>query len=127
MLLSSLGSQLGVQSDYFFSNPVYLSNDIKEIIVFFSPKDKDVTNLKLFNVQGNDIGLSKEDCERNSEVLLRFLQYVREDDQMLVALFKQVDSDVQRNREIISRILYRRNSKDVDKFFDDYKTLFGGK
>ena len=50
MLLSSLGSQLGVQSDYFFSNPVYLSNDIKEIIVFFSPKDKDVTNLKLFNV-----------------------------------------------------------------------------
>ena len=60
-------------------------------------------------------------------MLLRFLQYVREDDQMLVALFKQVDSDVQRNREIISRILYRRNSKDVDKFFDDYKTLFGGK
>lgn len=58
---------------------------------------------------------------------MRFLQYVREDDQMLVALFKQVDSDVQRNREIISRILYRRNSKDVDKFFDDYKTLFGGK
>ena len=77
--------------------------------------------------QGNDIGLSQNDCERNSEVLLRFLQYMREDDQMLIALFKSVDVDVQRNREIISRILYRRTSSPVDKFFEDYKTLFGDK
>ena len=60
-------------------------------------------------------------------MLLRFLQYMREEDQMLVALFKSIDSDVQRNREIISRIVFRRISKDVDKFFDDYKNLFGGK
>ena len=60
-------------------------------------------------------------------MLVRFLQYMREDDHMLIALFKSVDSDVQRNREIISRILYRRTTKDVDKFFEDYKTLFGGK
>jgi hypothetical protein len=52
---------------------------------------------------------------------------MREEDQMLIALFKSVDSDVQRNREMISRILYRRTAKDVDKFFEDYKTLFGGK
>ena len=39
MLLSSLGSQVGVNSDTFFSNPILLSNDIREIIVFFSPKD----------------------------------------------------------------------------------------
>jgi hypothetical protein len=44
---------------------------------------------------------------------------------MLIALFKSIDTDVQRNKEIISRILYRRNTKDVDKFFEDYKTLFG--
>jgi hypothetical protein len=50
---------------------------------------------------------------------------MREDDQILIGLFKSVDSDVQRNREIISRILFRRTTKDVEKFFDDYKTLFG--
>jgi hypothetical protein len=50
---------------------------------------------------------------------------MREDDQMLIGLFKSVDTDVQRNKEMISRVLYRRQTKDVDKFFDDYKTLFG--
>ncbi len=50
---------------------------------------------------------------------------MREDDQMLIALFKSIDQDVTRNKEMISRILYRRQTKDVDKFFEDYKTLFG--
>ncbi len=44
---------------------------------------------------------------------------------ILIALFKSVDADVQRNKEMISRVLYRRQSKEVDKFFEDYKTLFG--
>jgi hypothetical protein len=105
-----------VPSDYFFSNPIILANDIREIIAFFSPKDRD----------GNDIGLTQGECERNSEVLVRFLGYMREDDQMLIALFKSIDTDIQRNREIISRLLYRKSGKDVDKFFEDYKTLFGG-
>lgn len=78
--------------------------------MFFSPKD---------------VGLNRVDCEKNSEVLMRFLQYMREDDLMLIAMFKSIDTDIQRNREMIARILYRRQSKDVDKFFDDYKTLFG--
>lgn len=52
---------------------------------------------------------------------------MKEEDSILVALFKSADRDVQRSREMISRILYRRTSKDVDKFFEDYKTLFGGK
>ena len=47
MVLSSLGPQLGVCCDYFFQNPQLLMFDIKEIIVFFSPKDRD----------GNFIGL----------------------------------------------------------------------
>jgi len=42
MLLSSLGSQLGVPCEIFFASPTYLANDIREIIVFFSTKDKDV-------------------------------------------------------------------------------------
>jgi hypothetical protein len=42
MLLSSLGSQLGVQSDDFFKNPIILQQDIREIINFFCPKDKEV-------------------------------------------------------------------------------------
>lgn len=46
---------------------------------------------------------------------------------MLIAYFKTVDTDTTRNKEMISRILYRRTSKDVDKFFEDYKTLFSGK
>ncbi len=48
-----------------------------------------------------------------------------EDDLMLIGKFKSVDSDIQRNRELIARILFRRRSKDVEKFFEDYKTLFG--
>lgn len=72
MLLSSLGHQLGVQCEHFFGNPVLLANDIREIIVFFSPKDKDVRILSLL-VKGKEIGLSKAECEENSEVLLRFL------------------------------------------------------
>ena len=43
MLLSSLGAQLTVPCDFFFQNPVLLANDIREIIAFFSPKDKDVS------------------------------------------------------------------------------------
>ena len=43
MVLSSLGAQLGVPCDYFFANPVILANDIKETIVFFAPKDRDVS------------------------------------------------------------------------------------
>ena len=70
--------------------------------------------------------MSKEEAEANCEVIVRFLKYMREDDSKLVGLFKSIDSDVQRNREIISRILYRRSSTHVDKFFEDYKTLFGG-
>ena len=58
-------------------------------------------------------------------MLSRFLQYMREDDLILIALFKSVDTDVQRTKEMISRVLYRRQTKEVDKFFDDYKTLFG--
>lgn len=71
------------------------------------------------------MGLNRVECEKNSEVLLRFLQYIREDDLMLIAMFKSIDTDIQRNREMIARILFRRRSKDVDKFFEDYKTLFG--
>eukprot|EP00347_Sterkiella_histriomuscorum_P023264 403335317 len=115
MLLSSLGAQLGVQSDDFFKNPIILQQDIREIINFFCPKDKD----------GREVGLSKLVCEQQSEAIFRFLQYMREDDQMLIGLFKSIDTDVQRNKEMISRILYRRQTKDIDKFFEDYKTLFG--
>ena len=42
MVLSSVGPQLGVACDYFFQNPVILANDIKETIIFFAPKDRDV-------------------------------------------------------------------------------------
>ena len=71
------------------------------------------------------MGLSKVECQENCESLVYFLHFMREDDQMLISLFKT--SDVQKKREIISRILYRRQSSHVDKFFEDYKTLFGGK
>jgi hypothetical protein len=83
--------------------------------MFFSPTDRD----------GNELGLSKEECQANCESLISFLQYMREDDQVLIGLFKS--SEVQKSREMISRILYRRTSNHVDKFFDDYKTLFGSK
>ena len=76
-------------------------------------------------MQGKEVGMSKQVCEQQSEVVFRFLQYMREDDQMLIGMFKSIDSDVQRNKEMISRVLYRRQTKDVDKFFEDYKTLFG--
>ena len=42
MLLSSLGALLGVNSDDFFKNPIILLTDVKELINFFCPKDKDV-------------------------------------------------------------------------------------
>jgi hypothetical protein len=115
MVLSSLGPQLGVCCDYFFQNPQLLMFDIKEIIAFFSPKDRD----------GNYIGLSEEDCQENCEVLVQFWQFLREEDQVLIGQFKS--SDVQRTREVLARILYRRTSSHADKFFEDYKTLFGGK
>ena len=114
MLLSSLGALLGVDCEDFFRNPALLAADVREVVGFFSPKDK----------EGKDVGLARQDCEQNSEPVLRFLQYMKEEDQALIALFKSVDTPV-RSREMISRILYRRASKDVDKFFDDYKTLFG--
>ena len=69
-MLSSLGFQLGVNCDDFFKNPQILLADIRELLVFFSPKDRD----------GNDIGLSKQECEQNSEVVYRFLEYIRQDD-----------------------------------------------
>jgi uncharacterized protein YaaN involved in tellurite resistance len=52
---------------------------------------------------------------------------MKEEDQVIIVLYKTIDLDVQRNKEMLSRILYRRISKEVDKFFEDYKTLFGGK
>jgi hypothetical protein len=115
MVLSSLGPQLSVCCDHFFQNPATLQCDILELIAFFSPEDRD----------GNELGLSKEECQENCEVLIQFWQFLREDDQVLIGLFKS--SDVQRTREMISRILYRRTSSHIDKFFEDYKTLFGGK
>ena len=63
---------------------------------------------------------------RNSELISQFCYYMKEDDQMLIGLFKTVDTDIQRNREMISRILFRSTSKEAEKFFEDYKTLFGG-
>jgi hypothetical protein len=96
MLLSSVGHQLGVQSDYFFANPILLAHDIQDLILFFSPIDRD----------GREMGLSKAECQENCESLVYFLHFMREDDQMLISLFKT--SDVQKKREIISRILYRR-------------------
>lgn len=114
MLLSSLGALLGVNCDDFFKNALLLGADIRELVNFFCPRDKD----------GNDVGLNRQECERESEPVFRFLQYMKEDDQVLIGLFKSVETNV-RSREMISRILYRRNSKEVDKFFDDYKTLFG--
>jgi hypothetical protein len=42
-------------------------------------------------------------------------------------MYKTVDADIARNKEMISRILYRRMTKEVDKFFDDYKNVFTGK
>ena len=81
MVLSSLGPQLGVCCDYFFQNPNILQNDIKEIIAFFSPKDRD----------GNYIGLTEEDCQDNCEVLVQFWQFLREDDQVLIGQFKSSD------------------------------------
>ncbi|CDW85886.1 UNKNOWN [Stylonychia lemnae] len=89
------------------------------------------TSKKLSNVStqlqliGREVGLNRLECEQACEVVYRFLQYMREDDQMMIGLFKSIDTDVQRNKEMISRVLYRRQTKDVDKFFDDYKTLFG--
>lgn len=47
MLLSSLGALLGVNSDDFFKNPIILLTDVKELINFFCPKDKDVRYLIL--------------------------------------------------------------------------------
>lgn len=70
MVLSSLGAQLNVPCDFFFSNPILLAHDIQDIIVFFSPTDRD----------GNELGLSKEECQQNCEALISFLQYMREDD-----------------------------------------------
>ena len=114
MLLSSVGHQVGVKADYFFANPLILTHDIHEIIEFFSPTDAD----------SNEIGLSKGQCQENSEYLLMFLQKMREGDVSLVRKFKFSQSQME--REIISRILYRRTTSDVDYFFDIYKTQFGG-
>ena len=63
MLLTSLGAQLGVQSDDFFKNPVILQTDIREIISFFCPRD----------ANDQEVGLSKVECEEASEVMSRFL------------------------------------------------------
>ena len=115
MMLSSIGYQLGVQADYFFENPVLLAHDIQDLILFFCPIDRD----------GNELGLSRQECQENCESLVNFLHFMREDDQMLISFFKTCE--VQHNREIISRILYRRQSSHVDKFFETYKSLFGGK
>lgn len=73
------------------------------------------------------MGLTLEEARRDSELIIRFCYYMKEDDQMLIGMFKTIDTDIQRNREMISRILYRRQSKDAEKFFEDYRTLFGGK
>lgn len=51
---------------------------------------------------------------------------MKEEDAVLIVLFKTCDVDKARNKEMITRILYRRSSKEVDKFFDDYKTILGG-
>ena len=42
MLLSSLGALLGVNCDDFFKNPIILQTDIREVINFFCPKDREV-------------------------------------------------------------------------------------
>jgi hypothetical protein len=85
------------------------------------------SSINLTIVKGKEVGMTRKECEQNSEVIIRFLKYMKEDDSMLIGIFKSVDTDIPRNKEMISRVLYRRPSKEVDKFFEDYKTLFGGK
>lgn len=43
MLLSSLGALLGVNCDDFFKNALLLGADIRELVNFFCPRDKDVS------------------------------------------------------------------------------------
>ena len=48
----------------------------------------------------------------------------QDEDAILIATYKSVVDDAPRSQEMIARILYKRNSKDVDKFFEDYKAIF---
>jgi len=60
-----------------------------------------------------------------AEALTRLYTYLKEeDDTLLIATFKSVVEDAPRSQEMIARVLYKRQSKEVDKFFEDYKTVF---
>jgi len=70
------------------------------------------------------VGLQQEECKQIAEPLYRLAHFLMEEDQTLIVMFKTVVEDASRSKEMISRVLFKRQSKEVDRFFDDYKTVF---
>lgn len=76
--------------------------------------------LDYFVQEGSKEGLNLKKAKRIAKPLQRFVNLVGLDEYNLTEEFKNAD---QEQRQIISRILYRRKGKDADTFFNIYKSL----
>jgi len=108
---------------------VFIALEDTEIVDRFSKIiETDLVNLNAFLCYRDEnnhlIGLEEIYTSEYSEKIQRASLYfcLRDDD--LIELFKKVDNDVHFNKEIISRILFKRKSREVDDFFKAYKGIF---
>ena len=87
--------------------------------------DEDVRQLKDFfcNEKDNEKGLSQECINELLKPTMNFIQYMKSNDEFLIKLYKKIGSQNEESKELIVRILFGRASKDVEDFFDLYKSI----
>ncbi len=68
-------------------------------------------------------GLTTEYVQEQLRIMGQLIQYVKIDDNTLIGHYKNVSNQDESTKELISRILFGRGSKEVERFFELYKNI----
>jgi len=86
--------------------------------------EEDMQQLRDFFSDSGDKfkGLPTEQVSDVLKPMQKFIQFNKQDDNSLIGQYKNIASQDEASKELVTRILFGRNSKDVERFFDLYKS-----